>query len=29
VNLAVWVERHGCLRPDDTAIAEGERVHVN
>jgi acyl-CoA synthetase (AMP-forming)/AMP-acid ligase II len=25
---AVWVERHGRLRPDDPALADGERVHA-
>jgi len=28
VNPAVWVERHGRLRPDDAAVAEGDRVHA-
>jgi acyl-CoA synthetase (AMP-forming)/AMP-acid ligase II len=28
MNLAVWVERHGRLRPDQPALAEGERVHA-
>ncbi len=28
MNPAVWVERHGRLRPDAPAIAEGERVHA-
>ena len=28
MNPAVWVARHGRLRPDDTALAEGERVHA-
>ena len=28
MNLAVWVERHGRGRPDDAALAEGERVHA-
>src|SRR5829696_5787794 len=28
MNLAVWVERHGRRRPDDTALAEGQRVHA-
>src|SRR3954447_15330311 len=28
VNLAVWVERHGRRRPDDPALADGERVHA-
>jgi long-chain acyl-CoA synthetase len=29
MNLAVWVARHGRLRPDDPAIADGERVHAS
>jgi acyl-CoA synthetase (AMP-forming)/AMP-acid ligase II len=29
MNLAVWVERHGRRRPDDPALADGERVHAN
>ncbi len=28
MNLAVWIERHGRLRPDAPALAEGERVHA-
>lgn len=28
MNLAVWVERHGRLRPDAPALADGERVHA-
>ena len=28
MNPAVWVERHGRLRPGDPALAEGERVHA-
>jgi long-chain acyl-CoA synthetase len=28
VNLATWVERHGRQRPDDPALADGERVHA-
>jgi malonyl-CoA/methylmalonyl-CoA synthetase len=28
MNLAIWVERHGRQRPDDPALAEGERVHA-
>ena len=28
MNPAVWVARHGRLRPDDPALAEGERVHA-
>ncbi len=29
MNLAVWVERNGRLRPDEPALAEGERVHAS
>jgi acyl-CoA synthetase (AMP-forming)/AMP-acid ligase II len=29
MNLAVWVERHGRLRPDEPALAEGQRVHAS
>ncbi len=29
MNLAVWVERNGCLRADDPALADGERVHAD
>ncbi len=29
MNPAVWVERHGRARPDDPALADGERVHAN
>jgi long-chain acyl-CoA synthetase len=29
VNPAVWVARHGRLRPGDPAIADGERVHAS
>src|SRR6478735_7813969 len=29
LNPAVWVERHGRLRPDEPALAEGERVHAS
>jgi len=29
MNPAVWVARHGRLRPDDPALADGERVHAN
>ena len=29
MNPAVWVARHGRLRPDDPALAEGERVHAS
>ncbi len=29
MNLAVWVERHGRLRPEDPALADGERVHAS
>jgi acyl-CoA synthetase (AMP-forming)/AMP-acid ligase II len=28
MNLAVWVVRHGRARPDDPALADGERVHA-
>ena len=28
MNPAIWVERHGRLRPDDPALADGERVHA-
>jgi acyl-CoA synthetase (AMP-forming)/AMP-acid ligase II len=28
MNPAVWVARHGRLRPDEPALAEGERVHA-
>ncbi|MCU1364883.1 MAG: long-chain fatty acid--CoA ligase [Ilumatobacteraceae bacterium] len=28
MNPAVWVERHGRARPDDPALADGERVHA-
>ena len=29
MNPAVWVRaRHGRLRPDDPALADGERVHA-
>jgi acyl-CoA synthetase (AMP-forming)/AMP-acid ligase II len=28
MNLAVWVERHGRMRPDYPALAEGDRVHA-
>ena len=28
MNLATWVERNGRLRPDEPALAEGERVHA-
>src|SRR4051812_18206441 len=28
MNPAVWVARHGRLRPDDPALVEGERVHA-
>jgi acyl-CoA synthetase (AMP-forming)/AMP-acid ligase II len=28
MNPAVWVERHARQRPDDQALAEGERVHA-
>src|SRR3954466_5847571 len=26
MNLAVWVQRHGRRRPDEAALADGERV---
>ena len=29
MNPAVWVERHGRLRPDGPALADGERVHAD
>ncbi len=29
MNPAVWVERHGRQRPDQPALADGERVHAN
>jgi long-chain acyl-CoA synthetase len=29
MNPAHWVERHGRLRPDDAALADGERVHAS
>jgi long-chain acyl-CoA synthetase len=28
MNPAVWVQRHGRRRPDDPALADGERVHA-
>jgi len=28
MNLAVWVERHGRLRPNDPALADGTDVHA-
>jgi long-chain acyl-CoA synthetase len=28
MNPAVWVERHGRRRPDDPALADGERIHA-
>jgi len=28
MNLAVWVARHGRRRPDEPALADGERVHA-
>src|SRR3954466_8877080 len=28
MNLAVWVERHGRCRPDEAALADGDRVHA-
>ena len=29
MNLAVWVARHGRRRPNDPALADGERVHAD
>jgi long-chain acyl-CoA synthetase len=29
MNPAVWVARHGRLRPDAPALADGERVHAS
>ena len=29
MNPALWVARHGRLRPDDAALAGGERVHAS
>jgi acyl-CoA synthetase (AMP-forming)/AMP-acid ligase II len=29
MNLAVWVERHGRLRPDGPALADGESIHAD
>lgn len=29
MNLAAWVERHGRRRPEEPAIAEGERIHAD
>jgi long-chain acyl-CoA synthetase len=29
MNPAVWVARHGRLRPDDPALADGEHVHAS
>src|SRR3954454_3807810 len=29
MNPAVWVARHGRLRPDEPALADGERVHAS
>jgi acyl-CoA synthetase (AMP-forming)/AMP-acid ligase II len=28
MNLATWVERHGRMRPDEPALAEGDRIHA-
>jgi acyl-CoA synthetase (AMP-forming)/AMP-acid ligase II len=28
MNLAVWVERHARRRPEEPALADGERVHA-
>ena len=29
MNLAAWVERHGRRRPEDPALADGERIHAD
>ena len=29
MNPAAWVERHARRRPDDPALAEGDRVHAS
>jgi long-chain acyl-CoA synthetase len=29
MNPAIWLARHGRLRPDDPALADGERVHAS
>lgn len=29
MNPAVWVQRHGAVRPEAPALAEGERVHAD
>ena len=29
MNLAVWVQRHARRRPDEPALADGERVHAD
>src|SRR3954469_1538426 len=29
MNPAVWVQRHGRLRPGEPALADGERVHAD
>jgi acyl-CoA synthetase (AMP-forming)/AMP-acid ligase II len=29
MNLAVWVQRHGHLRPESPALAEGDRIHAD
>jgi long-chain acyl-CoA synthetase len=29
MNVAVWVQRHGGRRPDDPALADGDRVHAS
>jgi long-chain acyl-CoA synthetase len=29
MNPAVWVARHGRVRPDAPALADGGRVHAN
>jgi len=29
MNPAAWVERHARQRPDDPALADGDRVHAS
>jgi long-chain acyl-CoA synthetase len=29
MNVAAWVDRHGRRRPDDPALADGDRVHAD
>ena len=29
MNVAVWVQRQGRRRPDDPAVADGDRVHAS